>query len=92
LADDWRVFRLALALFAVQAGFHGFTASLPVALARAGSPTRRSGWAVIVGLAGFGVALLATLGAMVGAALVVMRDVGLRRPAISIPGPSAAQA
>jgi hypothetical protein len=29
---------------------------------------------------------------MVGAALVVMRDVGLRRPAISIPGPSAAEA
>lgn len=28
--------RLAVALFAAQAGFHGFTASLPVALARAG--------------------------------------------------------
>jgi hypothetical protein len=38
------------------------------------------------------VALLATLGVMVGAALVVVRDVGLRRPTISIPGPSAAQA
>jgi MFS family permease len=30
------VLRLAVALFAAQAGFHGFTASLPVALARAG--------------------------------------------------------
>jgi MFS family permease len=30
------VLRLALALFAAQAGFHGFTAALPVALARAG--------------------------------------------------------
>ena len=28
--------RLAIALFAAQAGFHGFTAALPVALARAG--------------------------------------------------------
>jgi MFS family permease len=30
------VFRLAFAVFAVQAGFHAFTASLPLALARAG--------------------------------------------------------
>src|SRR6478736_2784426 len=29
-ADDARMFRLALALFSVQAGFHAFTASLPV--------------------------------------------------------------
>jgi len=32
------VLRLALAVFSVQAGFHAFTASLPVALARAGVP------------------------------------------------------
>ena len=45
------VLRLAFALFAVQAGFHGFTAALPVALARAGvarpgdRPDRRRGGA-----------------------------------------------
>jgi MFS family permease len=43
------VFRLAVALFAVQAGFHGFTASLPVALARAGVPDPQIG--LIVGTA-----------------------------------------
>ena len=43
------MFRLALALFAVQAGFHGFTASLPVALARAGVPDPQIG--LIVGTA-----------------------------------------
>ena len=47
--DDWRVLRLALALFAVQAGFHGFTAALPVALARAGVPDPQIG--LIVGTA-----------------------------------------
>ncbi|HEU0234995.1 MAG TPA: MFS transporter [Candidatus Limnocylindrales bacterium] len=41
--------RLAVALFAVQAGFHGFTASLPVALARAGVPDPQIG--LIVGTA-----------------------------------------
>ncbi len=41
--------RLALALFAVQAGFHGFTASLPLALARAGVPDPQIG--LIVGTA-----------------------------------------
>ena len=41
--------RLAIALFAVQAGFHGFTASLPVALARAGVPDPQIG--LIVGTA-----------------------------------------
>ena len=41
--------RLAVALFALQAGFHGFTASLPVALARAGVADEEIG--VIVGLA-----------------------------------------
>ena len=41
--------RLALAVFAVQAGFHAFTASLPVALARAGVPDPQIG--LIVGTA-----------------------------------------
>ena len=43
------MFRLALALFSVQAGFHAFTASLPVALAQAGVPDPEIG--VIVGIA-----------------------------------------
>ena len=43
------VFRLAISLFAVQAGFHGFTGSLPVALARAGVPDPEIG--IIVGTA-----------------------------------------
>lgn len=41
--------RLALAVFAVQAGFHAFTASLPLALARAGVPDPQIG--LIVGTA-----------------------------------------
>ena len=41
--------RLAFALFAVQAGFHGFTASLPVALARSGVADPEIG--LIVGVA-----------------------------------------
>jgi MFS family permease len=45
--DDARVLRLALAVFTVQAGFHAFTASLPVALARAGVPDPQIG--LIVG-------------------------------------------
>jgi len=43
------VFQLAIAVFAVQAGFHAFTASLPVALARAGVPDPQIG--LIVGTA-----------------------------------------
>jgi MFS family permease len=43
------VIGLALAVFLVQAGFHGFTASLPVALARAGTPDPEIG--LIVGSA-----------------------------------------
>jgi MFS family permease len=43
------VIRLAVALFAVQSGFHGFTAALPVALARAGVPDPQIG--LIVGVA-----------------------------------------
>lgn len=41
--------RVALALFAVQAGFHGLTATLPLALARAGVPDPQIG--LIVGTA-----------------------------------------
>ena len=47
--DDARMLRLAFAVFAVQAGFHAFTASLPVALARAGVPDPQIG--LIVGTA-----------------------------------------
>ena len=48
--DDVAVlYRLAISLFALQAGFHGFTASLPVALARAGVADAEIG--LIVGLA-----------------------------------------
>lgn len=46
---DRDVIRLALALFAVQAGFHGFTASLPLALSRGGVPDPEIG--LIVGAA-----------------------------------------
>jgi MFS family permease len=56
--------RVAVALFALQAGFHGFTASLPVALARAGVPDGEIG--LIVGLA----ALVQVPAAFVGGALV----------------------
>jgi MFS transporter, DHA1 family, multidrug resistance protein len=43
------VIRLALALFAIQAGFHGYTASLPLALGRGGVPDPEIGF--IVGIA-----------------------------------------
>ncbi|CAN5618756.1 NarK/NasA family nitrate transporter [soil metagenome] len=63
--------RLAVALFAVQAGFHGFTASLPVALARAGVPDPEIGLIV-------GVAALVQLPAAFVAGIVVDRVGGLR--------------
>ena len=50
VVDDGVVLRLAFTLFAVQAGFHGFTASLPVALTRAGVPDPEIG--LIVGRGG----------------------------------------
>ena len=50
------------------------------------------GGAVIVGLAGFEMALLATLRGMVGGALVAVRDVGLGRPRAAQRGPSVAEA
>jgi MFS family permease len=67
--------RLAVALFALQSGFHGFTASLPVALARAGVADEEIG--VIVGLA----ALVQVPAAFAGGALVD-RFGGLRLLAI----------
>lgn len=63
--------RLALSVFAIQAGFHGFTASLPVALARAGVSNGEIG--LIVGIA----ALVQVPAAFVAGA-VVDRIGGLR--------------
>ena len=56
--------RVAVALFALQAGFHGFTASLPVALARAGVRDEEIG--LIVGVA----AIVQVPAAFAGGALV----------------------
>ncbi len=56
--------RLSLALFLVQAGFHGFTASIPLALARAGRPDSEIG--AIVGTA----SLVQIPAALVAGALV----------------------
>ncbi len=65
LGEDGPVLvRLAVALFALQAGFHGFTASLPVSLARAGVADEEIG--VIVGLA----AVVQVPAAFAGGALV----------------------
>lgn len=58
------MFRLALALFAVQAGFHGFTASLPLALHAAGIPDPEIG--LVVGTA----ALVQVPAAFLGGPLV----------------------
>jgi MFS transporter, DHA1 family, multidrug resistance protein len=63
--------RLAFSLFAVQAGFHGFTASLPVALTRAGVSDPEIG--LIVGVA----SLVQVPAAFVGG-VVVDRVGGLR--------------
>ena len=65
------MFRLALALFCVQAGFHAFTASLPVALAQAGIPDPEIG--VVVGIAA-----LVQIPAAFGAGVLVDRVGGLR--------------
>jgi MFS family permease len=65
------VLRLAVALFAVQAGFHGFTAALPVALARAGVADPEIGLIV-------GVAALVQVPAAFFAGVVVDRFGGLR--------------
>lgn len=63
--------RLALALFAVQAGFHGFTASLPLALSRAGVADPEIGLIV-------GTAALVQLPAALLAGVLVDRIGGLR--------------
>jgi MFS transporter, DHA1 family, multidrug resistance protein len=65
------VIRLAIALFAVQAGFHGFTAALPVALARAGMPDPQIGLIV-------GIAALVQIPAAFVAGIVVDRLGGVR--------------
>ena len=65
------MFRLAVALFAVQAGFHGFTASLPIALARAGVPDPQIGLIV-------GTAALVQIPAAFVAGVTVDRVGGLR--------------
>ncbi len=58
------MFRLSLALFLVQAGFHGFTASIPLALSREGRTDSQIGAIV-------GVAPLVQIGAaLVGGALI----------------------
>lgn len=69
--DDARVIRLAVALFAVQAGFHGFTAALPVALAQAGIPDPEIGLIV-------GIAALVQIPAAFVAGIVVDRLGGIR--------------
>lgn len=56
--------RLSLALFLVQAGFHGFTASIPLALARVGRQDAEIG--AIVGAA----PLVQILAALAGGALI----------------------
>lgn len=58
------VIRLAAALFLIQAGFHGYTASLPLALAQADVPDAQIG--LIVGVA----ALVQMPAAIVGGRLV----------------------
>ena len=69
--DDARVIRLAVALVAVEAGFHAFTASLPIALARAGVPDPQIGLIV-------GTAALVQIPAAFVAGVVVDRVGGLR--------------
>jgi MFS family permease len=58
------VFRLAIALFLVQAGFHAYTASLPLALARGRVPDAEIG--LIIGVA----AIVQIPAALVGGRLV----------------------
>jgi MFS family permease len=58
------VIRLSIALFLVQAGFHGFTVSIPLAMARSGRPDADIG--AIVGVA----AIVQIAAALVGGALI----------------------
>jgi MFS family permease len=64
VGDHPPVFRLAIAIFLLQAGYHGFTASVPLALARAGRPDAEIG--AIVGVA----PLVQIPAALVGGALI----------------------
>ena len=64
IGDHRAVLRLSIGLFLVQAGFHGFTASIPLALARAGRNDAEIG--ALVGLA----ALVQILAALAGGALI----------------------
>jgi len=69
--DDGRVLRLVLAVFASQAAFHAFTASLPVALARAGVPDPQIGLIV-------GTAALVQIPAAFATGVVIDRVGGIR--------------
>jgi MFS family permease len=71
VTDDATVVRLAFALFAIQAGFHGFTASLPVALGGAGVSDAEIGLIV-------GIASLVQIPAAFVAGVIVDRAGGLR--------------
>lgn len=63
--------RLSIALFLVQAGFHGFTASIPLALARAGRPDPEIGAIV-------GIAALVQIGAALAGGALIDRFGGIR--------------
>lgn len=65
------MFRLAFSLFALQAGFHGFTAALPISLAEAGVPDAQIGLIV-------GTASLVQLPAAFVAGVILDRVGGLR--------------
>jgi MFS family permease len=58
------ILRLSIALFLVQAGFHAYTASLPLALARSGAPEASIG--IVMGLA----AIMQIPGALAGGRLL----------------------
>ena len=64
MGDHPPVLRLSVALFLVQAGFHGFTASIPLALSRAGRSDGDIG--ALVGVS----ALVQVPAALVGGALI----------------------
>lgn len=68
---DRDVYRIALSLFLIQAGFHGFTASLPLALAQGGKPDPEIGLIV-------GTAALVQIPAAFAAGALVDRFGGMR--------------
>jgi len=71
MGDHAAVLRMSLALFLVQAGFHGYTASMPLALARAGRPDPEIGFIV-------GVAAVIQIAAALAAGVLIDRWGGLR--------------